>query len=142
MNEANWTDCLDSFSATKRTPDKYKARSLITTAQGRLDYLKTSTLNKNNAVYIFEGIYTSIIEFIHSLTILEGYKIINHLCLGYYLRDILKNQELFRIFNDCRIKRNSLIYYGKTMDFETCRKDISKSQYLINKLKDIIKSKI
>ena len=78
--------------------------------------------------------------FFDALTILEGYKIINHICLGYYLRDVLKNQSLFRIFDDCRIKRNSLVYYGKTIDFETCRETISKSKYLINELKKIIKS--
>ena len=65
MNESNWEDCLDSFSATKRTPDKHKAKSLIETSQGRLDYFNASKLDNTNAVYIFEGIYTSIIELIH-----------------------------------------------------------------------------
>ena len=74
--------------------------------------------------------------------LLDGYKVNNHICLGYYLRDVLKNDEMFRLFDDCRFKRNSLVYYGKRMDIETAKDAIEKAKKLMNKLKSIIYEKL
>jgi len=58
------------------------------------------------------------------------------------LRDVLKRDDLFRIFDDCRFKRNSLVYYGKRMDFETASKTIDKSILLFKELKKLINEKL
>ena len=127
-------------SSIKVTPDKEKSKSLIETAEERIDF-SARELTEKNANYIFEGYYSSILEMIHAIVILDGYKVNNHICLGYYLRDILKNDELFRLFDDCRFKRNSLVYYGKRMDFDTAKESIKKAKKLINELKNIINKK-
>jgi len=90
---------------------------------------------------VFEGYYSSILEMLHAIVVLEGYKVNNHICLGYYLRDVLKNDELFRFFDDCRFKRNSLVYYGKRMDFEIAKDSIEKAKKLIKELKNIADKK-
>ena len=71
---------------------------------------------------------------LHSLTISKGYSVSNHICIGCYLRDVLKRDDSYRLFDDLRYKRNSLVYYGNKMDFETA---ITKAQ-----LKKIKKQKI
>jgi uncharacterized protein (UPF0332 family) len=88
---------------------------------------------------VFEDYYSSVLELLHTIVLLEGYNVGNHVCLGYYLRDILKEEHLFRIFDDCRFKRNSLVYYGKRMDFETAKDAIKKAEKLIAELKKLIK---
>ena len=136
MKESSWGECLDYSSAVKITPDKEKAASLTETAQDRINF-SLKKLSGKNANYVFEGYYSSVLEMIHATVILDGYKVNNHICLGYYLRDVLKNDELFRLFDDCRFKRNSLVYYGKRMDFETAKDAIEKAKKLIKELRKI-----
>ena len=140
MKEASWSECLNYSSAVKITPDKEKAASLAETANDRIKF-SLKKLNEKNANFIFEGYYSSILEMVHAILVLDGYKVNNHICLGYYLRDVLKNDELFRLFDDCRFKRNSLVYYGKRMDFETAKDSIEKAKKLIKELKSIINKK-
>ena len=102
MRESNWNECIEFNSSLKVSPDKAKAKSLIETAEGRNKFLKENTVKEDNASYIFEGYYSSVMECLHALVILEGYKVNNHICLGYYLRDVLTRQNLFRLFDDCR----------------------------------------
>lgn len=137
MKEASWNDCLYSNSSVKITPDKEKARSLMETAEERVKVL-VRDLNEKTANYIFEDYYSSILEMLHALVLLEGYKVGNHICLGYYLRDVLKREDLFRLFDDCRFKRNSLIYYGKRMDFQIAKDAIQKAERLLKELNKII----
>ncbi|MEK6826544.1 MAG: hypothetical protein AABX90_02865 [Nanoarchaeota archaeon] len=75
---------------------------------------------------------------LQALIIYKGYKIINHICLGYYLRDVLERGDLFIIFDDLRYKRNSLTYYGKRMDFETAKTSIEKCRNLMKELKSSV----
>jgi len=139
MKESTWKECIENSSSLKISPSRAKAKSLIEMAEGRIRYLKENHMKEHNASYIFEGYYSSLLEFIHALTLLEGYKVSNHICLGYYLRDILKRNELFRIFDDCRFKRNSLIYYGKKLEFKTAKESIGKCAGLIKELKILLK---
>ena len=136
MKEASWNDCIYSNSAVKVTPDKEKAKSLIEIAEDRIKF-SIRDLDEKTANYIFEDYYSSILELAQALVILDGYKINNHVCFGFFLRDVLKKEDLFRLFDNCRYKRNSLIYYGKRMDFNTAKDAMEKAKRLMNKLKNI-----
>jgi|SRR3989344_5958449 len=137
MREASWNDCIESNSSLKITPDKEKAKSLIEIAHGRIEASREVTNKTSN--YVFEDYYSSVLELLHVIVLCKGYNVSNHICLGYYLRDVLQREDLFRIFDDCRYKRNALVYYGKTMDFDTAEKSIKNSRILIEELKNIIK---
>ena len=107
MKESTWEECLESNSSLNVTPNQAKARSLIETVQGRNEYLKENIIKEANASFIFEGYYSSVLELLHALVLLDGYKVSNHICLGYYLRDILKRNDLFQIFDE------NFFYYDK-----------------------------
>ncbi|MEK6841864.1 MAG: hypothetical protein AABX91_01795 [Nanoarchaeota archaeon] len=138
MKDSSWEDCIESNSAIKVTPNKQKAMSLVEVAEGRINVFKMD-LNEKTANYIFEDYYTSVLEFVQAIVFLKGYKVNNHICLGFFLRDFLKKEELFRTFDDCRFKRNSLMYYGKKMDFEVAKEAINKSKSLLSELRVILK---
>lgn len=135
MKASNWKECLELNDASKITPDTEKAKSLREIANERIKQIKA--INEKNANFVFEDYYSSVIEMTHSLALIEGYKISNHIGLGYYLRDVLKREDLFKTFDDLRYKRNSLTYYGKKMDFETAKNAIEKSKNLIKEMKSI-----
>ncbi|MBD3263262.1 hypothetical protein GF374_02695 [Candidatus Woesearchaeota archaeon] len=137
MKEASWNDCLENNKAIKISPDKERADSLIETAEERINLVKE--INEKNCNYVFEDYYTSVLELLQAIVILKGYKIINHICLGYYLKDILKREYLYLIFNDLRYKRNSLTYYGNRMEFEIAKQSIKKCKNVIKELKKLIK---
>lgn len=134
MKESSWDDCIFANKAVKVSPDRQKAKSLIETARERIEFIKVIQLTEQNARFVFEDYYTSLIEVIHALVILDGLKIENHVCLGFYIRDVLKNEKLFVLFDGCRYDRNSVVYYGKSMEMETARINIAKAMTIINEL--------
>jgi len=139
MKEKDWNECLEFGKSFRITPDLEKAKSLLETAEERIGQT-TKELKQENVNFVFEDYYSSIIEIIHGIVSINGYKILNHVCLGNYLRDVLKRGDLFIVFDDLRFKRNSLDYYGKRMDFETGKAAVEKSKKLIRELTEIIKA--
>lgn len=141
MKESSWDECLISNSSIKVSIDLEKVKSLIEIAKERIDF-SAREINSKNGNFIFEDYYSSILEVMHALVLLDGFKVSNHICLGYYLRDVLKREDLFRLFDDCRFKRNSLIYYGKKMDFETSKSAIDKAKRLLKELNSLIEKRV
>ena len=133
MKDANWNDCLINKSAKNITPDIKRAESLIETANERISLIKE--INEKNCNFIFEDYYTSLFELLQAMAFKKGFNILNHLCIGYYLRDVLKREDLYILFDDIRYKRNSLTYYGSRMDYETAKQAIEKCKELINKIR-------
>ncbi|NOQ38387.1 hypothetical protein GQ472_05870 [archaeon] len=138
MKESRWEECISYGSSLPVSSDMAKARSLIDTAKGRIYFLKRNEIEVSSVNYIFEGYYSSVLEMLHALVIKKGYKVSNHICLGFYLRDVMKRDDLYRIFNDCRYKRNSLVYYGRKMPLDTAEDAISKCISFIDALEDIV----
>ena len=133
MKETNWNDCLINKSAKTITPDIKRAESLIETANERISLIKE--INEKNCNFIFEDYYTSLLELLQAMAFKKGFNILNHLCIGYYLRDVLKREDLYILFDDIRYKRNALTYYGSRMDYETAKQAIEKCKELISKIR-------
>ena len=141
MKESSWDECLISNSSIKVSINKEKVKSLIEIAEDRIK-VSIKEVNADNGNYVFEDYYSSILEVVHAFILLDGFKVNNHICLGYYLRDVLKREDFFRLFDDCRFKRNSLIYYGKKMDFETSKSTIEKAKSLFKELNKLVKERL
>ena len=132
MRETNWEYCLFNNSAKTITPDIKRAESLIETANERINLIKE--VNEKNCNFIFEDYYTSLLELLQAMAFKKGFNILNHICLGYYLRDVLKREDLYILFDDLRYKRNSLTYYGNRMDYETAKQAIERCKKIIKEL--------
>ncbi len=133
MKEKNWGDCLTNKSAKTVSPDTNRAKSLVETANERISLIKE--INEKNCNFVFEDYYISLLELLQAITFKKGFNILNHVCLGFYLRDIFKREDLYILFDDIRFKRNSLTYYGSRMDFETAKQAIEKCKKIIKELK-------
>src|SRR3989344_3753154 len=132
MKEQNFRDCIDGGSTKKQTPDRARANSLIATAKERISLIRE--INEKNCNFVFEDYYASIMEMLQAICFSKGLNVLNHICLGYFIRDELKRDNLYRIFDNLRFKRNSLTYYGNRMDFETAKDAIEKSKKLLKEL--------
>ena len=136
MNEASWEDCLESNATIKISKDIARVKSLIETSEERIEVIKN--IDRKNCNFVFEDYYTSIMELLQAFLAIRGYKILNHVCLGFYIRDVLCREDLYILFDDVRYKRNSLTYYGRRMDFDTARLAISKCKKLIKEIRMLI----
>ncbi|MEA3379219.1 MAG: hypothetical protein U9Q69_06340 [Nanoarchaeota archaeon] len=137
MKEASWDDCIENNSAKRVSPNNERANSLIETAEERISIIKSIT--EKNCNFVFEDYYTSLLELLQALVVKKGYRVLNHFCLGYYLREILKREELYKVFDNLRYKRNSLTYYGNRMDFDTAKQSIKRCKKLIIHIKVFLK---
>lgn len=137
MKEASWEECVEYNSAKKVSPNLKRADSLRGVTEEKIGIIKEITLKNCN--FVFEDYYTSLLELLQALIIQRGYKILNHICLGYFLRDVLKEDRLYNLFDDLRYKRNSLTYYGNKMDFETAKQSIENSKTLMKELEFYLK---
>ena len=135
MKEASWDDCILSNSARTVSPDVKRADSLIETAKERISLIKE--INKKNCNFVFEEYYTSLLELLQAIAFEKGFNIMNHICLGYYLRDALKKEDLYMLFDDLRYKRNSLTYYGSRMEYETAKQAIEKCKKIIREIEQL-----
>jgi len=133
LKESNWNDCLESSSTRKVSIDKKRANSLLETSRERISLINKIT--EKNCNFVFEDYYTSLLEILQAIAFLNGYNISNHICMGFYLRDILKREDLFVIFDDLRYKRNSLTYYGTKMEFEVAKQAIQNCKRVISEIK-------
>lgn len=137
MREASWRDCIEKGITKYTTPNIPRIKSLKETAEARIAIVKEIT--KENCNFVFEDYYTSLLELLQALIIKDGYNVLNHVCIGYYIKDILKDEYLFKIFNDLRYKRNSLTYYGNRMDFISAKSSINKAKSAIKEIKQELK---
>ena len=123
------------MTARRVSPDAKRAGSLLETAKERVELI--GEINKKNCNFVFEDYYTSILEMLQALAFRQGYNILNHICLGFYLRENINRKDLYMIFDDIRYKRNSLTYYGRRMDFETAKDAIEKCRKIMNELNQL-----
>ena len=132
MKEKNFQDCTKNNTVRTITPDPQRQKSLTETAEQRISLVNEIT--EKNCNFVFEDYYTSIIEILQAKAFKDGYNILNHICLGFYLRDFQKRDDLYTIFDDIRYKRNSLTYYGIRMDYEVAKDAIDKCKRMLKEL--------
>ncbi len=61
--------------------------------------------------------YDSLREILDALCVLNGYKVLSHVCVGELLNAILENFN-FKDFDKFRYIRNGINYYGTKLDLE------------------------
>jgi hypothetical protein len=142
MKEFSWDDCLRNSSSFKKSSNKPRVQSLLGTAKARVTYFNSSSITEGNVNFVFEGYYSSVLELLHAFVLLNGYAVANHVCLGFYLRDVLDRKDLFTLFDSCRFNRNSLVYYGERMDFEVAKDSVLKCKKLISELNKLLSKDI
>jgi len=141
MNLIDWKDCLDEDCVIEVSVNREKANALFKTALARIEFLEKNKIDESSVSFIFEGFYSSALEILHAIIILNGFKVNNHICLGFFLRDEINRSDLFRKFDDGRYKRNSLMYFGKDMDYSVGKDSLENIEFLIEELKKIFEEK-
>lgn len=82
MREATWEECKETGAARLISPDQGKANALRRTANARIKFLSGIAIDEENANFIFEGLYASVVELLHAHLSMQGFNVANHICLG------------------------------------------------------------
>lgn len=109
----NWNTCLRQREAKPIKPDVEMAASLEKTSANKAFSSQLLELKEETVASKISLHYDSVRELLEALTLRKGFKIYNHICYTGFLKEILKETELADEFDELRVIRNDINYYGK-----------------------------
>jgi len=114
----DFNECIKKRIAKEVKEDKELIASLIKTSKNKLDSEKKLELSKVTSGSKISLLYDSLREILEALAIKNGYKIYNHECYTYFLKEILNESIKGAEFDELRKIRNSINYYAKDISVE------------------------
>lgn len=132
----DWLECNKKRIVKEVSPDREMMSSLLQTSNNKLASEEKLGMDEITASSKVSLAYDSLREVLEALSLEEGYKIYNHECYVAFLKEIKKKGELAEDFDEIRIVRNDINYYGKDISVEEAEDLIKK----VRKLRgDVIK---
>ncbi|MEK6855162.1 MAG: hypothetical protein AABX73_02985 [Nanoarchaeota archaeon] len=130
----NFENSLREGKVKKVIPNRIRASSLIKSSIQAIQTAKTITLNEASSKTILRELYEGLREFCEAVGYSKGYKFLDHESIGYFLRDILGEQSVYRKFDRYRKLRNGINYYGEDIEIETVKEAIIEIPKIIKEL--------
>lgn len=109
----DWNTCLRQREAKPAKPDTEMAASLQKTSANKALSAKLLELKEETAASKISLSYDSVRELLEALALHKGFKIYNHICYTGFLKEIIKETESAEEFDELRMIRNDINYYGK-----------------------------
>ncbi len=135
----NFENSLINGKAKKIMPNKIRASSILKSSIQAIETAKMIQLKQNTLKSILRELYEGLREYCEAIGYLRGYKFLDHESIGYFLRDILKEQSASMKFDRYRKLRNGINYYGEDVDIETVKEAIIEIPKLIKELEKFSK---
>ena len=130
----NFENSLREGKTKKVIPNKIRALSLIKSSAQAIETTKAISLNANSVKTILRELYEGLREYCEAIGYFKGYKFLDHESIGYFLRDILKEQSIYGKFDRYRKLRNGINYYGEDIEVGTVREAIIEIPKIIKEL--------
>ena len=112
----DFNECLKKRIAKEVNVEEELISSLIKTSKNKLDSEEKLELNEITLVSKIFLLYDSLRELLEALAIKNGYKIYNHECYTYFLKEILHQSIKGDEFDELRKIRNVVNYYAKDLN--------------------------
>lgn len=133
----DWASCMKNANLVKKVGiDKNLILSLMKSSAKKFISQGLLELNENTSSSKVSLMYDSLRELLEGLALSKGYKIYNHECYTYLLKEALNESALGDSFNDFRRIRNSINYYGKDIAPEEAKMLLAKMSSMINLIKN------
>jgi len=111
----NWNTCLRQKEAKTIKPDLEMAASLEKTSANKAYSSELLELKEETVASKISLDYDAVRELLEAIALRHGFKIYNHVCYTGFLKEILKQTDLAEEFDELRIIRNDINYYGKNV---------------------------
>ena len=109
----NWNTCLRQREAKSIKPDLEMAASLEKTSANKAFSSQLLELKEETVASKISLQYDSVRELLEAITLRKGFKIYNQVCYTGFLKEILAEAKLAEDFDELRVIRNDINYYGK-----------------------------
>ncbi len=109
----NWNTCLRQREAKPVKPDTEMAASLEKTSANKAFSSQLLELKEETVASKISLHYDSVRELLEAIALRKGFKIYNHVCYTGFLKEIMKETEVAEEFDELRVIRNDINYYGK-----------------------------
>ena len=106
----NFDNSLSDGKAKKVMPNKIRASSLFKSSIQAIETARIIQLNQNTLKSILRELYEGLREYCEAIGYLRGYKFLDHESIGYFLRDVIKEQSVSMKFDRYRKLRNGINY--------------------------------
>ena len=136
----NFENSLNDGKAKKVMPASIRASSLFKSSIQAIETAKAIQLNPNTLKSVLRELYEGLREYCEAIGYLRGYKFLDHESVGYFLRDILKEQSVSMKFDRYRRLRNGINYYGEDINIETVKEAVIEIPEIVKKLEKYSKS--
>ena len=107
----DFDECLKNRIAKEVKADKELIASLIKASKNKLDSEEKLELSEITLSSKISLLYDSLRELLEALAIKKGYKIYNHECYTYFLKEIMNESIKGDEFDELRRIRNAVNYY-------------------------------
>jgi len=117
----DWKDCLKNRIVKDIKVDNYMIDSLIKSSNKRTNSQKRLKIDSETANSKISLAYDALRELLEALAIKHSFKIYNHECYTYFLKEILKESQKADEFDELRKIRNGLNYYAQEVSLEEAK---------------------
>jgi len=135
----DWLECTLKKLAKEVSSEPGLITSLIRLSEDKLKSEKLLPLNATTISSKISLAYDSLRELLEALALKQGFKIYNHECYTSFLKEIIKDSSLGDDFDDMRILRNRINYYGKQVTEEECKSALCQMQNIRKKVGNYLK---
>ncbi len=134
----SWNLCIKQREVKEITPDEEMVQSLIKTSANKTFSADALELREETAAAKISLSYDSVRELLEAVSLNKGFKIYNHVCYTAFVKEVLKKEELAEEFDELRLIRNDINYYGKDVSVSESKQIIHRLQTLRNKILDLL----
>jgi len=126
----DWANCLKNRIAKEIGIDLELIESLKKTSRNKLLSMEKLSLDNSTAASKISLAYDSLREILEALAVKRGYKIYNHECYTYFLKEVLNELAKGDEFDELRKTRNNINYYGKEISIKEAKEILEKIKKL------------
>ena len=131
----NFEFCLRRGSAKKVMQNKIRASSLFKSSFQAIETAEKIPLIDSALKTILRELYEGLREYCEAIGYLKGYKFLDHVSIGFFLKDVLREDSISKKFDRYRKLRNGINYYGLDIEVETVKGAILETKELVRELK-------
>jgi len=138
----DWKECIKKKIVKEIKIDTDLIKSLAKTSNNKIQSQEKLNLDDSTSGSKISLAYDSLRELLEALAIKKGYKIYNHECYTYFLKEILNESVKGDEFDELRRIRNSINYYGKDISISESKEILQRIKNLRNEISRILKDQV
>jgi len=126
----DFEECLKKRIAKEVGEDIELINSLLKTSKNKLDSEGKLELDEITSGSKISLLYDPLRELLKALALKNGFKIYNHECYTYFLKEVINESVKAEEFDDLRKIRNSINYYGTAVSLDEAKELIERIKKL------------